>query len=141
MEHENKPLTLEELCQMDGQPVWSEDEERFCLVSVADVGTWKGIPFVRFCENGVGFEYSCEKRGLKLYACKPIDLDKWGPCHFCKKKSCDNCECGYDTTGENENCANCIEESEWKPVYEFCPFCGRPLTPAAREMLERRLRG
>lgn len=120
MEHEKKPLTLDQLRQMDGQPVWIEDEERFGLVSVAAAGAWKGIPFVRFCENGCGFEYNVETRGLKLYTYKPVGFEKW--------------RCGI--------CEVPTHWMEWSEAgYDYCPYCGRPLTPAAQELLERRLRG
>ena len=30
---------------------------------------------------------------------------------------------------------------KWETKHLFCPNCGRPLTPEARSMLEKRLRG
>lgn len=42
-------------------------------------------------------------------------------------------------------CGICEVPTHWvewgKMGYEYCPHCGRPLTDAAREMLEKRLRG
>lgn len=143
MEHEKKPLTLDQLRQMDGQPVWIEDEERFGLVSVAAAGAWKGIPFVRFCENGCGFEYNVETRGLKLYACKPINFDKWEPCEHCRPSTWPPDMFGPHDFPVVDNAIYYYDVDDgWEgEEINFCPWCGRPLTPAARELLERRLRG
>lgn len=72
MSHDNKPLTLEQLRQMDGQPVWIKDLEQYGLVSVMSYGQWKGIPFVVFVDNGVRFEWDIDERGLKIYVKRPI---------------------------------------------------------------------
>ena len=143
MEHEKKPLTLEQLRQMDGQPVWIEDVGCFGLVSVADIGAFKGVPYVRFCKSVDSFKHNVEYRGLKLYACKPINFDKWEPCEHCRPSTwppdmfsphdfpvVDNAIYYYD-----------VDDGWEGEEINFCPWCGRPLTPAARELLERRLRG
>ena len=137
MEHNQNPLTLEQLRQMDGQPVWIENEDQFGLVSVADAGAWKGTPFVRFCENGAGFEYNVEKRGLKLHACKPVDFDKWEPCAKCR--SCFSCAHVVETKNDSRNaCFWCDHMDKFKPM-NFCSNCGRPLTQDARALMEKRI--
>ena len=72
------PLTLEQLREMDGQPVWSEDVERWALVSVDNVGGWKGVPFVLFMENGAKFNWNVEIRKLTLYSYPPAHIDRSG---------------------------------------------------------------
>ena len=73
-ERENpKPLTIEELRQMDGEPVWVKelseliDQTGWALVEVADRGTYKGIPYVKchICTWDVSF------RGLHCYRHRP----------------------------------------------------------------------
>lgn len=41
-----KPLTIEELRQMAGQPVWCPDEEAYGVVMCDSIGRWAGIPFL-----------------------------------------------------------------------------------------------
>lgn len=76
-ERENpKPLTIEELRQMDGEPVWVKelseliDQTGWALVEVADRGTYKGVPYVKchICTWDVSF------RGLHCYRYKPKEV-------------------------------------------------------------------
>ena len=68
-----KPLTIEELRQMNGEPVWVEefsgriDTTGWALVEVDDRGTYKGVPFVvdRYCT------WNVITRGLHCYRYKP----------------------------------------------------------------------
>lgn len=68
-----KPLTIDELRQMNGEPVWVEelskliDQTGWALVEVADRGTYKDIPYVKchICTWDVSF------RGLHCYRHKP----------------------------------------------------------------------
>ena len=73
-ERENpQPLTIEELRQMNGEPVWVEefakrtDTTGWALVEVDDRGTYKGVPFVedRYCT------WNVITRGLHCYRHKP----------------------------------------------------------------------
>lgn len=61
------PLTLEELRQMDGKPVWCVDKERYGLVSVESGGMWDGVPFFLSTENGIPMTLNVEQRGLTLH--------------------------------------------------------------------------
>lgn len=71
-----KPLTIEELRQMNGLPVWVEelsqriDNTGWALVEVDDRGTWKGVPFVKchVCTWNVIF------RNLHCYRHKPKEV-------------------------------------------------------------------
>ena len=69
----NEPLTIEELKQMNGEPVWVKelseliDQTGWALVEVDDRGAYKGIPYVKchICTWDVSF------RGLHCYRHKP----------------------------------------------------------------------
>lgn len=71
-----KPLTLDQLREMDGQPAWCEDVEHWALVSVDNVGGWKGVPFALFMENGAKFNWNVEIRKLTLYSYPPAHIDR-----------------------------------------------------------------
>lgn len=142
----NKPLTLEQLREMDGKPVWGKS-----LINDKP-GEWFIIRIVEMSKNwfvacagseqGFGDKDNYGKTWI-AYAYPPahIDREAWEPCDTCGKKNCDNCKHGYDTAGENENCAKCMDESEWEPAYGFCPWCGRPMCEEAWEELEKRVMG
>lgn len=66
-----KPLTIEELQQMHGQPVWIEDEKAWGIINAYDFGTWKEKPFVTFFYKSVRCDWDIERRGLKCYRHKP----------------------------------------------------------------------
>ena len=74
----NKPLTLEKLREMDGQPAWCEDAERWVLITVENAGSFKDIPFALFEENGARFEWNVEGRELSLYSYPPAQ-QRWIP--------------------------------------------------------------
>lgn len=57
---EQKPLTIEELKEMAGQPVWCPDEEAYGIVMCDKIGQWAGIPFL----HGV-----CMVRGWQWLRC------------------------------------------------------------------------
>ena len=117
MERANKPLTLEQLKQMDGLPAYWTDDESWGIISVDDSGRWAGIPFFRGRKNGVNFEFDIESRGMEVYAQQPahIDREKWGTCMWCVL---------YKQFENN-----------------YCPMCGRPLTEEAWAELKRRVFG
>lgn len=55
-----KELTIEELKQMAGQPVWCPEEEAYGIVMCDKIGQWAGIPFLHGVwysgDDGVGSE-------------------------------------------------------------------------------------
>lgn len=67
----NEPLTLEQLRQMDGQPVWVEDVEHWALIDIEKGGQWDGMPFATWQKNGVRFCYNVINRKLLCYRHPP----------------------------------------------------------------------
>ena len=67
----NEPLMLEELREMDGQPVWVEDVKHWALIDIEKGGQWDGVPFAIWAENGAKFTYNVESRGLHCYRRPP----------------------------------------------------------------------
>lgn len=71
-ERENpRPLTLEELRQMHGEPVWMEDEKVWGIIDVDEYGQWKNKPFITFYWKSVRCNWNIEVRGLTCYRNKP----------------------------------------------------------------------
>ena len=67
----NEPLTLEQLREMNGQPVWVEEINHWALIDIETGGRWSGIPFVVWAENGANFCYNIKARNLHCYRCQP----------------------------------------------------------------------
>ena len=67
----NEPLTLEQLRQMDGEPVWVEDVKHWALIDIEKGGQWDGMPFAVWAENGVKFTYNVKSRDLHCYRRPP----------------------------------------------------------------------
>ena len=141
---ERKPLTLEELRNMDGKPVWCKyigdttfpDQWMVVNEKMEKCGNaeWE-LPFEDNPDDAYG-------KTWLAYAYEPprIDRSAWEPCGCCKEKRCPTCKYD-DCIPIFDPCNSCVDGSGWKPVYKFCPECGRPMTDAAWEMLEKRLEG
>ena len=67
----NEPLTLDELREMDGEPVWVEDVKHWALIDIEKGGQWDGVPFAIWAENGMKFTYNIKNRGLHCYRRPP----------------------------------------------------------------------
>lgn len=67
----NEPLTLEQLREMDGEPVWVEDVKHWALIDIEKGGQWDGVPFAIWAENGAKFTYNVKSRGLHCYRRPP----------------------------------------------------------------------
>ena len=67
----NEPLTLEQLREMDGEPVWVEDVKHWALIDIEKGGQWDCMPFAVWAENGVKFTYNVESRDLHCYRRPP----------------------------------------------------------------------
>ena len=67
----NEPLTLDELREMDGEPVWVEEVEHWALIDIEKSGQWAGIPFAVWAENGANFTYNIEGRELHCFRRPP----------------------------------------------------------------------
>ena len=63
---EATPLTIEELRNMDGLPVWCADFECWGIVMVDKVGRHKNTPYL-LGYRGCKFEYNIEQRRLRCY--------------------------------------------------------------------------
>lgn len=112
------PLTIEQLREMDGKPVYCPDDGIWGIISVDSTGRWAGIPFFRGRTRDVNIEYDIESRGMSVYACPPahIDREAWEPCSEC-------------------------EPNELIMGDRYCPQCGRPLTEKAWDELKKRIGG
>lgn len=77
----NDPLTLDELREMPGEPVWCEEYQCWGIVKCEGIGRWAGKPFLvgasydTVYKVAVNFEYDIKKRNLTLYRYKPEDKD------------------------------------------------------------------
>ena len=64
-------LTLEELQELAGKPVYCPEIEAYGIVKCETIGTWAGVPFlvgVWHCDGvAVNFEYNIADRKLKCY--------------------------------------------------------------------------
>lgn len=68
----NTPLTLQELREMAGKPVYCPEMESYGIVKCETKGMWEGVPFLvgTWHSEGVAvnFEYNISERKLKCYA-------------------------------------------------------------------------
>lgn len=73
----NASLTLDELREMDGEPVWCDELKCYGIIKVDTIGRWANVPFLigmwrsSNCGSSVNFEYDIESRELTLYRHKP----------------------------------------------------------------------
>ncbi len=71
----NDPLTLDELREMGGEPVWCLEMRCWGIIKLETIGKWAGMPFLigTLHDRGVAvdFEYDVVKRELTLYRRKP----------------------------------------------------------------------
>lgn len=135
------PLTLEELREMDGKPVWVE------FIGHPDGTPIKPLWMLVNCRENrlvTDVEYVDWNDGAWLaypYPLPHIDREAWEPCESCN--TCENCRNKDDYNpyeGMLGLCAQCYKKSEFDP-FKFCKECGRPLTEEAWAELEKRLRG
>lgn len=129
-----EPLTLRELQQMAGRPVWCPEAESYGIIKCDDIGHWAGQPFLRgswYGEKhgcGADFEYDIQKRKLKCYSvgeekeiAKPL-----------KQKT----DAFGDTTMVCPNCESAAVINPYRKgreLYPHCPWCGQKLKEAEDE--------
>lgn len=125
---EQKPLTIEELKEMAGQPVWGPDEEAYGIVMCDKIGQWAGIPFLHGVwysdDDGVGVEFNHNIIGRKL-KCYRVISEKDVPKPL-KQKS----DAFGDTTMVCPNCESAAVINPYrkgKELYPHCPWCGQKL--------------
>lgn len=136
------PLTLEQLREMDGDPVW--------IVESPDWGHWELSEDAEdyICDRDTdlyGLTYpdpdgkaGLHKLGWLAYAYQPshIDREAWEPCEACISGHLD--AVGFD--GRVYLCGG-IGKPPKNERFQFCPKCGRPRTEEDWAELEKRLRG
>lgn len=129
-----KPLTLEQLMEMDGKPVWIHNLEE------PDKSQWRLCHWDRgkyLVLQGISVRgYLVEEYGKSwiAYACPPahINREEWSGCDFCQKELDDYPYIAAH--GDFSGSDTCYEPS-------YCPVCGRPLTDEAWAELEKRIGG
>ena len=77
-EYNPKPLTLDEIQKMAGQPVWCAELECYGIIKLETGGAYKNRPYLvgAWHHNGVAvnFEHDLAARGYTLYRRKPEDV-------------------------------------------------------------------
>lgn len=75
-----KPLTLDELQTMAGEPVWCSEYQCYGIIEIETVGYWANIPFLVgvWHDRGVveKFEHNIIKRRLTLFRSKQKETEK-----------------------------------------------------------------
>lgn len=74
MKEQRQPLSLGEMKEMAGQPVYCPDVEAYGIIGYETVGPWAGILFLYF-GTGTHFAYNIQKRNLRCYRVGP-DISK-----------------------------------------------------------------
>ena len=73
----NEPLTLDELRQMVGEPVWCKELECYGIIKIETIGRFANSPFLIGVYHNfdlgaaVNFEYDIKRRHFSLYRQKP----------------------------------------------------------------------
>lgn len=74
---------------------------------------------------------------LALSALRPVSRERiekvWSGCHECS--GCKPC-----IWNETKKCNDCKNRNSFRPLSDFCPRCGKPLTDAALEMVIEKLK-
>lgn len=133
---ERNPLTLEELRKMDGKPVYYKTAKQWFIVEL-NHPEFGDCVMNTSCQH-IPLEQAARRN--RFYAQEPIHIDRseLEPCEKCI--SCANCKRGDEELCSRlyEECETCHKYSNFEPR-NFCSECGRPLTDAAWDMLEKRL--
>ena len=138
-------LTLEQLREMGGQPVWVERNEnphdgKWFIVDHAHI---ENPDKTLYTKEGV--TYSDYGAYFTAYAYPPahIDREAWKPCEQCvqKEKPLDRFS-GHEFQIDGAEIYYHDTDYGWEgEEIKFCPWCGRPLTEEAWAEMEKRLRG
>ena len=137
--NKTSPLTLNQLREMDGQPVWihtfsskskKTNIEQWALV--ASAGKYS-VSFIRVAVAG-RMEKRCEEYGKTwlAYAYQPAHIDREAWTAEWKRGE-------YPSGTHYLYCSKCGGRNGKHSM--FCPDCGRAITPEAWAELEKRLRG
>lgn len=139
-------LTLDQLREMDGKPVFVHVIDHTVFADKEDDFDGWGMcrkSWVRVWDSKrsdiVHIDYDFDDYGEYwiAYANHPahIDREAWEPCGVCGKAD------GVITARYCTEDAQGLTITNHNVKSVFCPKCGRPLTPDAWAMLEKRLRG
>ena len=130
MPEAREPLSLEQLREMNGKPVWIERVEapydgKWFIVNYADT---ENPDKTLYTDSGV--TYSEYGKYFIAYPYPParIDRSKWEKCELC-------------SLPDGKPASQLILAETCNGEAKYCPHCGRPLTEEALAELERRLRG
>lgn len=79
-----------------------------------------------------------EAINFALSALRPVTREQiekvWSGCHECSG-------CKLCIWNETKKCNDCKNRNSFRPLSDFCPKCGKPLTDEAVEMVMERLNG
>lgn len=137
-----EPLTLEQLRQMDGQPVWVEDLRK------SENSAWRllywdrGKYMVLLGKSADGYILEEYGKAWVAYQYQPASIDReaWEPCGACKSGKITVHVPAFRAMAVcNQNMDH--EAFDLTLQLKFCPVCGRPMAPEAWAELEKRLRG
>lgn len=82
------------------------------------------------------FDLDVQALDLALSALRPISRDRiekvWSGCHECSG-------CKLCIWNETKKCNDCKNRNSFRPLSDFCPRCGKPLTDEAVDMVMERL--
>ena len=138
----SKPLTLEQLREMDGKkvlfkPSWFKNAEVFTVRLTNNL--WHG-----YIVNGDGLCIELEaasERGVYAYPPTHIDREAWEGCEFCR--NADFGEYGFKIGKRFSKISSAC--GSWSfpkdEQFAYCPKCGKPLSEEAWKELEKRVRG
>lgn len=147
-------LTIEQLREMDGRPVWVRVSE-----SWRESGVYEGWMLIRFhgkddrvraytYDTRFGATFHAQQDyGISwwayAYPTAHIDREAWEPCGEMCRNNCATCDHNADEVfGDADYCKDCHRYSKWESsIHKYCERCGRPRTPEAWAELEKRLRG
>ena len=77
-----------------------------------------------------------EAAKMAIDALRPVSRDRiekvWSGCHECSG-------CKLCIWNETKKCNDCKNRNSFRPLSDFCPRCGKPLTDAAVDMVMERL--
>lgn len=141
------PLTLEQLREKVGQPVVIKysygGPYTFAIVDVRYV-PHLGADKIRlvFADGYITVNERDYGTYFTTYAYHPANIDReaWGPCELCGGDKLDGVGVG-DHFGLRVYLRGGDKKPPENERFQFCPKCGRPLTPKAWDELEKRLRG
>lgn len=138
-----KPLTLEQLREMEGQPVWgvsliSGKPGEWFIVRIVEMSkTW----FIACAGASQGFgDKDNYGKAWIAYDQPPatINREAWEPCKFCGKYTIFS----YRAFLKKEDAIKTLHGETVQQACgfcQYCPVCGHPLTEEAWAELEKRL--